>query len=47
MKEKIRFTLRLPKEIFEKLKEESQKKGITMNGLITLILAEYFEGREN
>ena len=38
---KIRFTLRLPKELFNKIDEKAKKKGMSRNSYILWILDEY------
>lgn len=38
-----RFTFRLPKMLFDKLKEEAYTKGCSVNSLILQIIWEWFE----
>lgn len=38
--ERVRFTFRLPKELFEDLKSEAKKQGFSVNALILQILWE-------
>jgi hypothetical protein len=45
-KERIRINLDVSSELAEKLKAESDKKDITLNATIRLILQEYFEKNE-
>ena len=35
-----RFTFRIPEDLLRKVKEESQKKGVSLNALILRILEE-------
>ena len=35
--------LRMPEEVKKKLKEEAEKQGVTMNGLIMNIIREYLQ----
>ena len=46
-KERIRINLDVSPELAKKLKAESDKKGITLNATIRLILQSYFEKDEN
>ena len=44
---KIRFTLRLPADLHEQVKELAESQGISINDLIIIILRAYFErGRD-
>lgn len=45
-KNHIRISLDVSPELAEKLKAESDKKDITLNAIIRLILQEYFEKNE-
>ena len=36
--DRIRFTLRLPNELLNKLKEEARRQGVSLNALILQIL---------
>lgn len=40
----IQTTIRIPKELHQKLKAEAKKRGMTANGLIANILWEYLQG---
>lgn len=41
--DRIQLTLRLPKEIYEALKEEAEAKQISFNQLINQILSRYLK----
>lgn len=43
-KERIRINLDVSPELAEKLRTEADKKDITLNATIRLILQQYFEG---
>jgi hypothetical protein len=45
-KERVRISLDVSPELAEKLKAESNKKDITLNAAIRLILQNYFEKDE-
>lgn len=45
-KERIRINLDVSPELAEKLKAEANKKDITLNATIRLILQDYFNGAE-
>lgn len=45
-KERVRISLDVSPKLAEKLKAESDKKDITLNATIRLILQEYFEKNE-
>lgn len=40
---KVPLTLRLPRELYEELKEEADEIGLDMHGLITVFLWGHFE----
>jgi len=40
------FSLRIPDDVFEKLKTEAQKTKRSLSNLIILIITEYFEKKE-
>ena len=44
--ERKRYTFRLPKELYQKLKQEAKKQGISINALMLNILWDWEEGRE-
>ena len=46
-KERIRINLDVSPELAEKLKAEADKKDITLNATIRLILQQYFEEKQN
>lgn len=41
-----RFTFRIPKDLLEKVKMESQKKGVSLNAFILRILDEWIDERK-
>lgn len=41
--ERCRFTLRLPKELFERIQFEAERKGLSMNSIILEILWDWSE----
>jgi len=43
---KTPFSLRIPDDVFEKLKTEAQKTKRSLSNLIILIITEYFEKKE-
>ena len=43
--ERVRFTFRLPKELFDNLKNEAKKKGTSVNALILQILWDWDKNR--
>lgn len=44
-KNRVRFTLRIPVDVFEHVENESKEIGITKNSIITKILYEYFNDK--
>ena len=46
-KERIRINLDVSPELAEKLKAEADKKDITLNATIRLILQQHFEEKQN
>lgn len=45
--DKVRFTFRLPVELYNRLQQEAGKRGISVNSLISLILWEYTQKELN
>ena len=43
--ERVRFTFRLPKELFDNLKNEAKKQGTSVNALILQILWDWDKNR--
>lgn len=43
---KTKFSLRLTEELYEWLKEEAEKKGISINALISFVLSDYKDEQE-
>jgi len=43
---KTKFSLRLTEELYEWLKEEAEKKGISINALISFVLSDYKNEQE-
>lgn len=43
MKDKVKFTVQMESELFNKLKEKAQKMGVTLSDLISYQLTHYFE----
>lgn len=41
--DRIRFTFRMPEELFERLKSEAQNRGVSVNALILQILWKWSE----
>lgn len=46
-KERIRFTLRIPDNIYEKLNTLAKKQGVSCNSLISTILFDYVNKKEH
>ena len=44
--DRIRFTLRLPGQLFDKLRAQAEQMGISINSLILQILWDWAEGGE-
>lgn len=40
------LNIKVPSELYEKLKKESSKKGISMASLVRMICLEYFENKK-
>lgn len=45
--EKVRFTFRLPKKLFEKIKDTANHEGISVNAFILQILWDWVEKQKN
>ena len=44
--ERVRFTFRLPNELFNKVKFEASKQGVSVNALILQILWDWVDSKE-
>lgn len=40
------LNIKMPSELYDRLKEEANRKNISLASLIRLICSEYFEGQE-